>query len=85
MIEPVSDYLRTPRSHTPEPPVVQVTPSRFVTIDLAAIITGLTPGAIRTKIGKGVWLEGREYARREGRVFIDLRGYERWVGNGQAR
>lgn len=63
-------------------PAIQVTPSRFVTIDLAALITGLTPGAIRTKIGKGVWVEGREYNRREGRVFIDLRGYERWVANG---
>lgn len=68
---------------TSHQPAVQVAPSRFVTIDLAAVITGLTPGAIRTKIGKGVWAEGREYTRREGRVFIDLRGYERWVSNGK--
>lgn len=61
---------------------VAVTPSRFVTIELASTITGLSPGAIRTKIGKGVWAEGREYIRREGRVFVDMRGYERWVAAG---
>ncbi len=85
MTDAIPDFFGTPRPPAPKPPVVQIAPSRFVTIDLAAVITGLTPGAIRTKIGKGIWLEGREYARREGRVFIDLRGYERWVGNGQTR
>lgn len=45
-------------------------------------MTGLTPGAIRSKIGKGIWLEGRQYIRREGRVFIDIQGYERWVMKG---
>lgn len=69
---------------TPAAPAVQVAPSRFVTIELAAVITGLTPGAIRTKIGKGIWLEGRQYVRREGRVFVDLRGYEQWVSRGAA-
>ncbi len=67
----------------PAGPAVQVVPSRFVTIELAAAITGLSPGAIRTKIGKGVWLEGRQYVRREGRVFVDLRGYERWCETGR--
>lgn len=61
---------------------VQVAPARFVTIELAAVVTGLSPGAIRTKIARAVWIEGREYVRREGRVFIDLRGYERWVAQG---
>lgn len=65
-------------------PAIQVTPARFVTIDLAAAVTGLSPGAIRTKIAKAVWIEGRQYMRREGRVFIDLRGVERWVERGQA-
>jgi len=64
--------------------LVQIAPARFVTIELAAGITGLTPGAIRTKIGKGIWLEGRQYVRREGRVFVDLRGYEAWVSRGGA-
>jgi hypothetical protein len=57
-------------------------PARFVTIELAATITGLSPGAIRTKIARLVWMDGREYGKREGRVFVDLRGYERWVERG---
>lgn len=65
-------------------PLVQVSAARYVTIELAAAMTGLSPGAIRTKITKGVWLEGRLYVRREGRVFVDMRGYERWVEQGQA-
>jgi hypothetical protein len=58
---------------------ITVKSARFVTVELAATVTGLTPGAIRTKIGKGVWIEGREYLRQEGRVFIDIQGFERWV------
>lgn len=63
--------------------ILKVAPSRFVTIDLAEAVTGLTASAMRTKIGKGIWVEGRQYIRREGRVFIDLRGYEQWVELGQ--
>jgi hypothetical protein len=61
---------------------VQLTTARFVTIELAATLTGLTPGAIRTKIGKGVWLENRQYVRRDGRVLIDMRGYDQWAETG---
>jgi hypothetical protein len=61
---------------------VQLTAARFVTIELAATLTGLTPGAIRTKIGKGVWLENRQYVRRDGRVLIDMRGYDQWAESG---
>lgn len=64
--------------------ILKVAPARFVTIELAEACTGLTASAIRTKIGKGIWVEGREYVRREGRVFIDLKGYERWVELGPA-
>jgi Putative excisionase (DUF1233) len=61
------------------PPAISVKASRFVTIDLASAITGLTKGAIRTNIGKGIWVEGREYLRQGGRVFIDIQGFEKWV------
>ena len=61
---------------------VQVSPARFVTIELASTMTGLSPGAIRTKITKAVWQEGRQYVRREGRVFVDMKGYEAWIQRG---
>jgi hypothetical protein len=65
---------------TDERQAVQVAPARFVTIPLAASITGLTASAIRTKIARGVWVEGREYVRApDGHVMVDMRGYERWV------
>ncbi|HEY0915666.1 MAG TPA: excisionase family protein [Solimonas sp.] len=64
----------------PPSPILKVTPCRFVTIELAEAVTGLTASAIRTKIGKGVWVEGRQYKRApDGRVFVDLRGFEAWV------
>jgi hypothetical protein len=67
---------------TPDPSdkPIQVAPARFVTIPLAAAITGLTASAMRTKISRGFWVEGREYRRApDGHVFVDLRGFERWV------
>lgn len=63
--------------------IVQLAPSRFVTIDLAEALTGVTASAIRTKITRGVWIEGRQYVKRGGRVYIDLKGYERWVAGDQ--
>ena len=63
---------------------VQVAAARYVLIPLASTVTGFTPSAIRTKITRGVWVEGREYVRRHGHVFIDLRGFERWVEQEQA-
>ena len=68
--------------HLPQPtaaPILKVVPSRFVTIELAEAVTGLTASAIRNKIHKGEWVEGRQYRRRDGRVFVDLRGFEAWV------
>lgn len=62
---------------------VQLSPSRFVTIELAATLTGLTENAIRMKIHKGVWVEDRQYVRRDGRVLIDMKGYEAWAESGK--
>lgn len=61
-----------------------VVAARYVTIELAEAMTGLTESAMRTKMSRGFWVEGRQYIRRDGRVFIDMRGYERWVEAGQA-
>ena len=68
---------------TPAQPL-QIVASRFVTIELAAAITGLSAAAIRAKIAKAVWVEGRQYVRRDGRVLVDMRGYEQWAERGRA-
>lgn len=63
-----------------EHPILKVAPARFVTIELAEAVIGLTASAIRTKIGRGVWVEGRQYKRGpDGRVYVDLKGFEQWV------
>ena len=62
----------------------QAAHTRYVTVALAATLTGLTPKAIRRKIQEGKWLDGREYRRSpDGGIFIDMKGYERWVENGR--
>lgn len=70
---------REPFEAVPAAPTVQVVCARFVTIELASAMTGFTPGAIRTKIAKSVWLEGRQWVKRDGRVLIDMKGYEQWA------
>ena len=63
-----------------------VIPASYVTVDLAAVMTGFTEKAIRRKIQDGVWLQGREYLKApDGRILISIKGYESWVEQGQAR
>ena len=52
---------------------------RYVTIEKASDLTGYTPDAIRSKIKRGDWLEGGWQRAPDGRVLIDLQGYEKWV------
>lgn len=67
------------------PQQIVVTPARKVTLALAAAMTGLTRKAIEGKIARGDWLDGREYHRApDGRIYVDMRGYEQWVESGRA-
>lgn len=57
----------------------------YVTIPVAAAMTGYSAKAIRRKIEAGVWLEGREFRRApDGHVLISVKGYELWVERGRA-
>jgi hypothetical protein len=53
--------------------------ARWVTIKLAAHLTGLTEKGIRRKIERGVWLEGVHWRKADGGIFIDMQRYNRWV------
>lgn len=76
----VGAYPRPALPPQAPPPAINVAPARFVTIALASVITGLSAGAIRTKIARSIWLEGREFVRApDGHLMIDLQGYEAWV------
>ncbi len=62
------------------PEHVWLAPAGYVTVSLAAAITGLSQPAIRGKFRDGKWIEGREFVRApDGGVFISIEGFERWV------
>jgi hypothetical protein len=75
-----------PRAVAPNLTRLTASPTRaeYVTIPVAAAITGYTAKAIRRKIEAGVWLEGREFRRApDGHVLISVKGYELWVERGR--
>ena len=56
----------------------------YVTIPLAAVLTGYSAKAIRRKIECEVWFEGREFRRApDGHVLISIKGYQQWVERGR--
>lgn len=53
---------------------------RFVTVEKFASESGYTEDAIRTKIKRGIWLEGAVWLKApDGRILIDSEGYEKWA------
>ena len=59
-------------------------PLNYLTIDKFSEASGYTKEAIRSKIKRGQWLEGREWKKApDGRNLISIEGYEQWV-EGQA-
>lgn len=55
----------------------QVAPAPYITVALAALITGLTEKAIRRTIEDGKWLACREYRKSpDGGLFISIKGYQ---------
>lgn len=63
---------------------VAVTLADVVKIELAEAAFGLTRRAIEGKISRGDWLEGRQYHRKTGEIWIDVQGVKRWVTTGRA-
>ncbi len=60
--------------------VLVVNHARYVSVKLAAHLTGRTEKALRRKIEDGKWIEGREYRRDpDGMINVDMKGVERWV------
>lgn len=61
-------------------PATLVAPAPYVTIAMAAILTGLSEKAIRRKIEDGKWIEGREFRRSpDNGIFVSLEGYKKWI------
>lgn len=67
------------KTHTSEA-VFQLTAAPYVTVKVAAVITGLTEKAIRKKIESGKWIEGKEFRRSPDHgIFISIKGFQQWV------
>lgn len=59
---------------------ISLTPARYVLLPLASLVTGYTVKAMERKIERGDWVEGKVWRRApDGRILVDLVGYERWV------
>jgi hypothetical protein len=70
----------SPAGHSTKPPPLAVVPARYVLLPLANAITGYTVKAMERKIERGDWAEGKVWRRApDGRVLIDILGYQRWV------
>jgi hypothetical protein len=53
---------------------------RFVTIEKFSQESGYTKDAIRTKIKRGVWLEGAVWIKApDDRILVDVEGFESWA------
>lgn len=70
--------------YAPENRLWRLNPARYVTVELAALLTGYSPDTIRHKVYRGIWIEGRQWVKRDGRVLIDLKGVELWHETGSA-
>jgi hypothetical protein len=67
------------RLRATEAPVVVGT-SRYVLLPLANLLTGYSVKAMERKIERGDWQEGKVWKRApDGRILIDVLGYQRWV------
>lgn len=65
---------------------LQVAPARYVRLGpVAELATGLTQKAMELKIERGEWKEDEQWIFKDGRRYIDLRGYETWVESGKGR
>lgn len=78
--EPLSFPEPTTDDPGQEPAAIVVATARYVLLPLAYLITGYSVKAMEGKIARGDWQEGKVWRRApDGRVHIDIEGYQRWV------
>jgi hypothetical protein len=59
--------------------------ARYVLLPLANLLTGYSVKAMERKIERGDWQEGKVWRRApDGRILIDVLGYQRWVEGARA-
>jgi hypothetical protein len=59
---------------------VTVAPARYVLLPLASLLTGYSVKAMQRKIERGDWIQDKVWRHApDGRVVIDLVGYQKWI------
>lgn len=57
-----------------------VATARRARIKVAAVALGLSEGAIRKKLERGIWIEGKHWHRSpDGCIYIDMPAVDRWI------
>jgi hypothetical protein len=70
------DFVRPRPTKAP----IVVGTARYVLLPLANLLTGYSVKAMERKIERGDWQEGKVWRRApDGRIVIDVLGYQRWV------
>ena len=65
---------------TDRDPPITIAPARYVLMPLASMLTGYTVKAMQRKIERGDWAEEKVWRRApDGRIVIDMLGYQRWI------
>lgn len=52
---------------------------KWVRVNRFCELTGFTPDAVQKLIANQKWLEGQQYRKASGCLFVNLEGYEKWV------
>ena len=66
-------------------PLSWLATARYVLLPLASLLTGYSVKAMERKIERGDWQEGKVWKRApDGRIVIDVLGYQRWVEGARA-
>jgi len=78
------DFAR-PRVETNATAPIVVATARYVLLPLANLLTGYSVKAMERKIERGDWQEGKVWRRApDGRIVIDVLGYQRWIESPRA-
>jgi hypothetical protein len=71
---------RRPAGTTAPATLAQQARTRYVLVKKFVELTGYSQDAVYSKIHSGAWANGEQYVKApDGRVTIDLEGYERWA------
>lgn len=53
---------------------------KYITLQAFSIRSGYSAGAVRQKINRGEWIDGKQYVKApDGRILINIEEFEKWA------